>query len=105
MNFDVLYIQKFVFIANVDTKLGVIHHGLMCLLFEPRHEKTCLQGFPPGKTQTSLCRDTSLEISNIITRDVILSRQRTTKVDAQADLCLCCSHMAKPGFLMMWLIS
>ena len=24
--------------------------------------------------------------------------------DAQADLCLCCSHMAKTGFLMMWLI-
>ena len=25
--------------------------------------------------------------------------------DAQADLCLCCSHTAKIGFLMMWLIS
>ena len=22
--------------------------------YEPRHEKTCLWGFPPGKTQTSL---------------------------------------------------
>ena len=39
----------------------------------------------------------------------ILSRQRITKIlircaDAQADLCLCCSHMAKAGFLMTWLI-
>ena len=25
-------------------------------------------------------------------------------MDAQADLYLCCSHMAKKGFLMMWLI-
>ena len=24
--------------------------------------------------------------------------------DAEADLCLCCSHMAQTGFLMMWLI-
>ena len=25
-------------------------------------------------------------------------------MDAQADLHVCCSHMAKTGFLMMWLI-
>ena len=24
-------------------------------------------------------------------------------MDAQADVCLCCSHMAKTGFLMTWL--
>ena len=46
------------------------------LIFEPHHEKTCLRGFRPGKTQ----------------------------MDAQADLCLCCSHIAIAGFLMMRLI-
>ena len=56
-----------------------------------------------------------LEISDKETTDIILSRQRTSKVrgcadwcwsdcaDAQADLRLCCSHMAKTGFLMTWL--
>ena len=43
-----------------------------------------------------------LEISDIETRGIILSRQRTTS--AQSDLHLCCSHMAKTGFLMTWLI-
>ena len=57
----------------------------------------------------------SVEISNLITRGVVLSRQRTTKVlirlrgcagwcwsdcaDAQADLRLCCSHMTFDTFL------
>ena len=27
------------------------------VLYEPRHEKTCLRGFPPGKTQTKLVSD------------------------------------------------
>ena len=45
-----------------------------------------------------------LEISDIETRGIILTRQRTTKADAQTDLRLCCSHMAKAGFLMTWLI-
>ena len=58
------------------------------VLYEPRHEKTCLRGLRPGKTQTSL------EMSDIETRGIILSRQRTTKAD---DLRLCCSHMAKAG--------
>ena len=31
--------------------------------------------------------------------------QRTTKADAQADLCLYCSHMALTGFLMTWIIN
>ena len=48
----------------------------------------------------------SLEISDI---ETILSRQRTIKAlirfctDAQADLRLCCLHMAKTCFLMRWL--
>ena len=55
--------------------------------------------------------DTSwgLEISAIASREIILSKQRTTNVlirmaNEKADLCLCCLHMAKTGFLMMWLI-
>ena len=52
----------------------------------------------------------SLEILHIETTDIIPSKQRITKAlirlrpDAQADLRLCCSHMAKTGFLMTWLI-
>ena len=52
------------------------------------------------------CRATEarqrLEIANIETRDIILSRQRTTT--AEADLRHCCSHLVKTGFLMTWLI-
>ena len=45
----------------------------------------------------------SLEISDIETRDIILSRQRTTKAlircaNAQADLRLYCSHIAQQVF-------
>ena len=44
-----------------------------------------------------------LQISDIETRDIILSRQRITKAliscaDAQADLRLCCLHMVKQVF-------
>ena len=51
----------------------------------------------------------SLEISAITSRDITLSRQRKQRrwsvcADAQADLRLCCSHLAKPGVLMTWLI-
>ena len=51
-----------------------------------------------------------LEILDIETRGItsILSRQRKQRhwsdcADAQADLCLCCSHVHKTGFLMTWL--
>ena len=37
---------------------GLVNMGsslqTVMLLLEPRHEKTCLRGFRPGKTQTSL---------------------------------------------------
>ena len=66
---------------------------LIANLFEPRHEKTCLRGLRPGKTKTGLHNYKSLEISGIETRGILLFRQRTT-TDVQADLCLCCSHMA-----------
>ena len=42
---------------------------LMMIIIEPHHEKTCLWGFRPGKTQTGLCSHKSrqmLEISGII---------------------------------------
>ena len=45
-----------------------------------------------------------LEILDIETRGIILSKQRIRKADAQADLRLCCSHMAKTGFLKTWFI-
>ena len=50
----------------------------------------------------------SHEIATIETRDIILSRQRTTKAQISLRICaddlrLCCSHMAKTGFIMTWL--
>ena len=49
-------------------------------LFEPRHEKTCLWGLQPGKIQTSLLSTSQgLEILDIASRCIILSRWRTTK--------------------------
>ena len=53
-------------------------------IYEPHHEKTCLQGFQPGKTQTGLLSyidlSKKLEILDIEIKGIILSRQRTTKV-------------------------
>ena len=54
---------------------------------EARHKPAC------AATEATY----SLEISAIESRDIILSKQRTTKalvrLQAQADLRLCCSHM------------
>ena len=41
---------------------------------------------------------------DIETRGIILSKQQTTKALIRLRGCLCCSHMAKTGFLMTWLI-
>ena len=62
----VLYLMPslvFVFLSRLVSWAGC---GIR---IEPRHEKTCLRGFRPGKR---------LEISDIETRDIILSRQRRT---------------------------
>ena len=55
---------------------------LMCGIYEPRHEKTCLGYLRPGRlklacstTETSL----GLEISAIASKGIILFRLRTTK--------------------------
>ena len=56
---------------------------LKVLRNEPRHEKTCLRGLRPGKTQTGLL-------------SVITSERRMRKL-----ICaFFCSHRAKTGFLM-----
>ena len=45
-----------------------------------------------------------LEILDTARRGIVLSRRRTTKVLSDfANLHLCCLHMAKTSFLMMWL--
>ena len=58
--------------------------------YGPRHEKTYLRGYRPGKTQPA-CAATEtryrLEKSDIETRGIILSRQRKTK--ALIRLCGC----------------
>ena len=43
-------------------------------IYEPHHEKTCLRGFRPGKTQTELQRLVRVLASS----GIILSRQQTT---------------------------
>ena len=50
-----------------------------------------------------------LENLTIASISITLARQQKQRrssdcADAQADLRLCCSHMAKAGFLMTWLI-
>ena len=67
--------------------------------------KRVFGSFRPGQTQLA-CSATEasmrFEIFVTETKDITLSRQRTTKVlirlcgcaDAQAELRLCCSHMA-----------
>ena len=80
-------------------------------LNELRHVKTCLRGFRPGKTQTGLSATENsyrLEILDIKTRGIILSKQQITKALIRlyryaADPCHCRSHMPKTGFLVTWL--
>ena len=97
-------------------------HNMKCLLtiiflpvfntYEPHHDKTCLRGFRPAKTQTSLLsyRD-KLVLKNwflqVWVSYYVSSKQQrcwSDCADAQADLHLCCSHTAKKGFFMTWLI-
>ena len=37
-------------------------------------------------------------------RSYSAARESTLGADAQTDLRVCCSHIAKTGFLMMWLM-
>ena len=62
---------------NTNNDRPVIENVVMSLLYEPRHEKTCLRSLQPVKTQ--LMRLASLEISAIASGGIILSRQQTTK--------------------------
>ena len=62
-----------------DTRRGLLMLWLIfACSYEPCHQKTCLRGFRPGETQTGLLRYRD-EILDIETRDIIPSRQRTTK--------------------------
>ena len=54
-----------------------------------------------------LCRDLKFQIYKLEVLYYLVSEQQrcwSDCADAQADLRLCCSHMAKTGFLMTWLI-
>ena len=80
------------------------------LQYEPRHEKTCLWGFRPGKTQTSLLsyRDKleswNFGLSKYRYYTVQAANIKGADQTAQVDLRLCCSHVALTSFLMTWLI-
>ena len=71
-----------VFAGLTVTLLVLSCRGSNCLN-KPRHEKTCLRGLRPGKTQTSRLLSwwdwLGFEISAIGNRCIILCRQRTTK--------------------------
>ena len=64
--------------------------GVMCKHVEPRHGKTCLQGFQPGQTQTGLCIAKRLETLDLKSRGILL-RSEIKCVDQlrAADLRLC----------------
>ena len=99
-------------VPKEDCDLWLWHAQKIFILSEPRHEKTCLRvrdkvRLKPGSSAIETSQ--SLEISAITSRDITLSRQRKQRrwsvcADAQADLRLCFSHLAKPGVLMTWLI-
>ena len=93
--------------------LSIACSVFLLYVYEPGHEKTCLRGLRPVKTNlpAQLIRlSLGLEILAIASRGITLSgsekqRRWSSCADAQADLCLCCSHMAKAGFFMTWLMS
>ena len=73
--------------------------------FEPCHKKTCIRGLRPGKTAQPQklgrglkFQKKKLEVLYYLTRKQ--QRCLSDSEDAQADLRLCCSHMA--GFLTTW---
>ena len=70
------------------------------LLHEPRHKRTCLRGFRPGKTQSGLLSYRSFEISDLETGDIILSRQRTTTMLIR--LCRCAGSSVSFLFVYGW---
>ena len=83
--------------------------SLYTVIYEPRHEKTCL---PVDSTWLAqLQRLASVLKCQLYLVKVLYylgsEQQRCWSdcADAQADLHLCCSHMAKTGILMTWLIS
>ena len=68
--------------AQISMRILAVWSGLVGCSIKPRHKKTCLRDFRPGKTQTG-CSTTQMSESHDIadkeTRHIILSRQRTTK--------------------------
>ena len=77
-------------------------------LYEPRHEKTCLWGFRPEDSNRSAQLKKLARVMKLPTLKLEIlyylgsEHQRCWSdcVDAQADLHLCCLHMAKMGFLV-----
>ena len=83
------------------------------LKYELCHQKTCLRGFmirvdsnrPAQPKKLGRCfkfRAQKLEVLYYIGSEQ--QRRWSDCADAQGDLRLCCSHMAKTGFLITWLI-
>ena len=80
-------------------------------IHEPHHEKTCLQGLRPVETQTVRSATETTRVLKFPLEQVEVlyypgSKQQrcwSDCADAQADLRLCCLHMAYTGFLKTWL--
>ena len=71
-------------------RMGINSHRIATITFEPRHVKTCLREFPTrpdSNWHAQLQKLASLEISAIESRDIILSKQRTTKAQISLREC------------------
>ena len=62
--------------------LAYAKHSTESVQNKPRHEKTCIQGVQPGKTQIGSASEAndSLESLDLASRGIVLCKQRTTKV-------------------------
>ena len=64
-----------------SSKFSVIIINAKLYVLQPRHDKMCLREFPtrPDTNRPAQPHKLALDISAIESRDIILSKQRTTK--------------------------
>ena len=90
-------VRSSIYMRSSFTIASVVVHNIV----EQRREKTCLRGQRPGKTQTGMLShraSLSLEISDIKTRGIVLSRQRTTAVLIRLRSSLIRAFVVRIGF-------
>ena len=71
--------MKCILVLLTSRDSGELHCPVSALIYEPRHKNNCLRDLRPGKTQTgheATEASLRLEISDIETRDITLSRRK-----------------------------